>query len=54
MGRRQAPRGLGWGVALLDVCVVFSILRTLEYLNAPVWVWITRLARAAAAFVGLS
>jgi len=43
---RSPPARLGWAVIFLDVCVGFSMLRTLEYLNVPVWDWIGRLAHA--------
>lgn len=46
-----APASLGWAVIFLDVCVGFSMLRTLEYLNVPVWDWVGRLAHAISARV---
>ena len=38
---------LAWAVLLLHVAVLFSILRSLEYLNVPVWEHVIRLLRAA-------
>jgi len=38
---------LAWAVLLLHVCVLFSIVRSLEYLNVPVWEHVIRLLRAA-------
>jgi hypothetical protein len=44
---------LGWAVVFLDVCILFSVLRTMEYLNAPVWDWIVKLGNAAVSLMRL-
>lgn len=44
----QVAPGLGWAVLFLHVCIAFSILRTLEYLNVPVWDWVARILHATA------
>jgi hypothetical protein len=46
--QKETTAALGWAVLLLHVCIVFSIVRTLEYLNVPVWDGIVRLVHAAA------
>ena len=38
---------LAWAVLLLHVCVLLSIVRSLEYLNVPVWEHVVRFLRAA-------